>query len=163
MIDTPAFPIQEIIVIIRGKLLRFIRNMEWLLSYKTVCYFALATQNKRPWAKVIILADSRSRTMPKWTKRQQKIEKFSSARQPMPRPSPHSSTEELRNQKNRLDHRENDSRAISSCACQLLSDSNEKIVKLRQKTATLHCKPLLFSYIIHIFAQKWKRNTRYVL
>ena len=56
-------------------------------------YFALATQNKRPWAKVIILADSRSRTMPKWTKRLQKIGKSSSARQPMPRPSPHSSTE----------------------------------------------------------------------
>ena len=37
--------------------------------------------------------------MPKWTKRLQKIGKSSSALQPMPRPSPHSSTEELRNQK----------------------------------------------------------------
>ena len=37
------------------------------------------------------------------------------------------------------------SRAVFSFVCQLLSDSNEKNVKLRQKTATLHCKPLLFS------------------
>ena len=33
----------------------------------------------------------------------------------------------LGNRKNRLDHRENDSRAISSCVCQLLSDSNNYV------------------------------------
>ena len=33
--------------------------------------------------------------------------------------------------KNRLDHRENDSRAVSSCVCQLLSDSNNKIYEFR--------------------------------
>ena len=31
----------------------------------------------------------------------------------------------LGNQKNRLDHRNNDSRAVSSCVCLLLSDSNK--------------------------------------
>ena len=66
----------------------------------------------------------------------------------------------LGNQKNRLDHRENDSRAISSRVCKLLSDSNEKIVKLRHKSATLRLKALPAVYIIHIFAKKRVRNTR---
>lgn len=39
----------------------------------------------------------------------------------------------LGNLKNRLDHRQTDSRAVSSCVCQLLSDSNKKnIAKLEE-------------------------------
>ena len=45
----------------------------------------------------------------------------------------------LGNQRNRLDHRENDSRAISSRVCKLLSDSNEKICE----TATENCDTTL--------------------
>ena len=88
----------------------------WLL-----CFYH---KTKQPWAKVIILVDRRSRKTPKWMKRFQKAGGFYLARHPIPRPSPRFSTEGLGNRKNRLDHRENDSRAVSSCVCQLLSDSN---------------------------------------
>ena len=61
----------------------------------------LLLRNKQPWAKVIILADSRS------TRRALAFR-----------------LRGLGNRKNRLDHRQTDSRAVSSCVCQLLSDSN---------------------------------------
>lgn len=38
-----------------------------------------------------------------------------------------------------------------------------KDCKLQHNSATLRLKALSASYIIHIFARKWKRNTRYVL
>ena len=57
--------------------------------------------------------------------------------------------------KNRLDHRENDSRAVSSCVCQLLSDSNNIQLGTNDRVSTTEIGSAQLFHIESLLCVRW--------